>query len=365
MRTLIPAVLTLFVFVLFTVPAICQTTAEEYFEKGVETMKSGRHRDSIPFFDEAINLDSSLVEAYIARSKARSNNQTDLPGAVEDLNTALQLAPRNGEAYFERARILNSMIGKMIKENGGMSGDELRPYFSAVLKDLDSAITNGFVNERSFSYRAGYLMRNFGMIKEAIDDFTRAIQYDPFDLDLLANRAHAKRLIEDYEGAEKDLLEVVDRFEQSRSAGKLGPSKLEEMKRAAVMALNNLSSIYALAERPDRQTWSIERSIELDPTPMAYISLARQKMIYGNLDESLADYTKAIEMTDGRRGQYYMDRGIVFLLKEMPQEAAADFETGRKIEPRLERWNVKYWFELAKRQREQRTVKVELPTGNR
>ncbi|HUF04339.1 MAG TPA: hypothetical protein VMM38_09205 [Aridibacter sp.] len=364
MRILVPSVLSLCVLVFCVVPAFSQTSPEEYFDKGVETMKSGRYKDSIPFFDEAINLDSNLVEAYIARSKARSNNQADLPGALEDLNTALLLAPRNGEIFFERALILNSMIGRMIKENGGMRSDELKPYHSAVLRDIDSAITYGFVNERSFSARAGFLLRNFERVKEAIDDYTRAIQYDPFDLDLLMSRAHARRLNEDYEGAEKDLLEVVERFEESKSAGKLAPAKLAEMKSTVVMALNNLSSIYALAERPDRQMWSIEKSIALDPTPMAYISLARQKMIYGNLDESLADYTKAIEMTDGNRGQFYMDRGIVFLLKEMPREAAADFETGRKIEPRLERWNVKYWFELAKRQREQRTVKVELPTGN-
>lgn len=365
MRILTQSVLALSVLLACAVTAFTQVTAEEYFDRGVETMKSGRYKESIPFFDEAINLDSSLVEAYIARSKARSNNQADLPGALEDLNTALQLAPRNGEAFFERARILNSMILRMIKEAGGMSGDELKPYHSAVLKDLDSAIMNGFVNERSFSYRAGYLMRQFGMVKEAIDDYTRAIQYDPFDVHLLMNRAHAKHRIDDYKGAEADLLEVVERYEESKAAGKLDPAKLEEMKRAAVMALNGVSSIYALMENPERQTWSIEKSIELEPTAEAYVALARQKMIYGNLEESLADYTKAIEMSDDvRRGQYYMDRGIVYLLKEMPEEAAADFESGRKLVPRLERWNVKYWFELAKRQREQRTVKVELPRGN-
>lgn len=342
-----------------------QTTADEYLEKGLEVMKSGRYKEAIPHFDEAISIDSNLVAAYIARSKARSNNQADLPGALEDLNTALQLAPRNGEAFFERARILNSMIGNMIKENGGMRSDELKPYFSAVLNDLDSAITNGFVNEHSFSYRAGYLMRNFGMVKEAIDDYTRAIQYDPFDVHLLMNRAHAKRRIDDYKGAEADLLEIVERYEESKAAGKLEPAKLADMKRAAVMALNGVSSIYALMEMPDKQTWSIEKSIELEPTAEAYIALARQKMIYGNLDESLADYTKAIEMSDdNRRGQYHMDRGIVYLLKDMPEQAAADFETGKKLEPRLERWNVKYWLELAKRQREQRTVKVELPSPN-
>ena len=346
---------------LFVPSLLAQQNAGEVYEKGMEVMRSGRYKEAIPYFDETLRLDSGHIGALLARSKAKSNNQADLKGALEDLTIVLQLDPQNGEAFFERAVLSNTMITFMIRDNGGMSSDELRPYLEAVLNDLNSAIGNGFANKRSFSYRAGYYSRHFRNHTAAIEDYTKALQYDPYDVHLLMNRAHARRGNDDLAGAETDFMEVYSRYEALRSDPKADSKRLAEMKGAAVVALNNLSSIYALSEDPEKQMWSIERSIELNPTAMAYISLARQKMIYGNLDESIADYSKAIEMSEGKVGRYYMDRGIAYMLQDRKAEAEADFQTGRKLDERLELFNLKYWLELARRQRTQRTVKVELP----
>lgn len=361
MRACSQILLFLLFLTIFAPSALSQQTAGELYEKGMEVMKSGRYKEAIPFFDEALRLDSGNIGALLARSRAKSNNQDDLKGALDDLTVVLQLDPQNGEAFFERAVLSNTMISFMIRENGGMSTDELRPYREAVLNDINSAIGNGFANKRSFSYRADYYSRHFRNETAAIEDYTKALQYDPYDVHLLMSRAHAKRGKDDLAGAETDLLEVYSRYEALKSDPGADPNRVAELKGAAVMALNNLSSVYALTEDPEKQMWAIDRSIELDPTAMAYISRARQKMIYGNLDESIADYTMAIEMSEGKIARYYMDRGIVYLLQERETEAQADFETGRKLDERLELFNLKYWLELARRQRAQRTVKVELP----
>jgi tetratricopeptide (TPR) repeat protein len=361
MNIIVKLTLVLITLTTFASSAFSQQTAEDFYNKGLAIIKSGRYKEAIPLFDEALKLNSNYVEALLERSRARSNNQTDLKGGLADIETILQIDPRHGEAYFERAVLRNAMILEMLKEKGSMSSEEILPFNQAVLEDLDAAIANGFKNKRSYTYRAETQAREFDNQDEAIKDYTEALKYDREETYLLINRSHAKRKNGDSQGAIDDLQEVVRRYDEAKTNSQTPAQKLGTLKGAAIMALNNLSSSFAMEERPDLQLWSIEKSIELQPTAMAYISLARHKMIYGNLDDSIADYTKAIEMSNGKFGHYFMDRGIVYQLQGKLAEAEADFAQGKKIDKNLENYNLKYWLELAKRQREQKRVRVELP----
>ena len=361
MNIIIKFTLVLMVFLSLTSSAFSQKTAEDFYNKGLEIIKSGRYKEAIPLFDEAIKLNSNYVEALLERSRARSNNQTDLKGGLADLETILQIDPRHGEAYFERAVLRNAFIIEMLKEKGSMSSEEILPFNKTILEDLDAAIANGFKNKLSYSCRAETQSREFDNQAEAIKDYTEALKYDRDDTYLLINRSHAKRENGDSQGAIDDLQEIVRHYDEAKTNSQTSAQKLGTLKGAAIMALINLSSTFATEDKPDLQLWAIEKSIELQPTAMAYISLARYKMIYGSLDESIADYTKAIEMSDGKLGYYFMSRGIIYQLLGKSAEAEADFAQGRKIDPFFKDYNVKYWLELSKRQHEQRKVRVELP----
>jgi len=349
-----------FIFTLGASDAAAQQTAEDFYKKGVEIMKSGRYEPAIPFFDEAIKLNSNYVEAFLQRSRAKQNNQMDLKGAFEDVETVLQINPQMGEAYFERAQIRNSLILKMLKEKGSMTMAEILPFKKLLLEDLNSAIDNGFKNKRIYSYRAGILSRDFDNQTDAIKDYTAAMSFDPDDFHLLNNRALAKRQNDDFQGAIADLREIIRRYDEAKTDNKVSAQKLDSLKGGAVFALNNLSSTYALSEDTASQMWAIEKSIELQPTASAYLSRGRHKMIFGSLDDAITDYNKAIEMSGGKIGRYILDRGIVYHLQGKVTEAQADFEQAVKLEPHLKR-SVNYWLELARRQREQKRVRVELP----
>lgn len=338
-----------------------QPTAEDYYKKGLEIIKTGRYKEAIPYFDKALQLNSQYVEALLERSRARSNNQADLQGAMADLNTLLQINPRHGEAYFERALVRNALFLEVLKKKETMSEEEAMPYHKEILEDLNSAINNGFQNKRSYSYRAEMWSRNFDNQADAVKDYTAALSFEPDDLYLLINRANAKRRNEDFQGAIEDLQEIVSRYETAKNNPQTDANKLGMMKGAAIMALNNLSSSYALDEKPDLQLWAIQKSLEIQPTDTGYAALARYQRIFGELDDALASYNKAIEMTDGKRGIYFMDRGIVLYLQGKTAEAEADFAKGLEIDPYLKNYNVKYFIEVSKRQREQRKVKVDLP----
>lgn len=338
-----------------------QPTAEDFYNKGLEIIKTGRYKEAIPYFDKAIQLNSQYVEALLERSRARSNNQADLPGAMADLNTLLQINPQHGEAYFERAMVRSSLFMQVLKAKGTMRQEESLPYKKAIFEDVNTAINNGFRNKRVFLYRAEMFSRDFDEQTKAIEDYTAALSFDPDDSMILISRAHAKRRNDDLEGAIDDLREVVNRYDAAKENPQTDAKKLAFMKGAAIMALTNLSSTYALDEKPDLQLWAIQKSLEIQPTDLGYAALARYQKIFGELDDALANYNKAIEMTNGKRGIYFIDRGIVLYLQGKITEAEADFAKALEIDPNLKYYNVKYFLEVSKRQREQRKVKVELP----
>ncbi|HMS44123.1 MAG TPA: tetratricopeptide repeat protein, partial [Pyrinomonadaceae bacterium] len=318
--------LVIFTLLLLYSSVFAQQTAEEFYEKGLEKMKSGRYQEALPFFDEAIKLNSFYVEALLERSRARSNNKRDLPGALADIETILQINPKFGEAYFERAHLRRTMIFQMLKEKGQMRTSEILPYHKAILEDLNLAIENGFKNKRSYSYRAELQARHLDNPAEAIKDYTEALKFDPDDFNLLMNRSFAKRANDDVQGAIDDLREIINRYDEAKANKEIPAEKLNILKSAAIMALNNLSSTFALDEKPELQLWAIEKSIELQPNTMAYLARGRYQTIFGSLDDAIADYNKAIEMSGGKVGHYFMSRGIVYHLQGKTVEAEADFE---------------------------------------
>lgn len=340
---------------------VAQQTAEEYFQLALEQKRKGRYGEVIRLLDEAIRLNTNNVEALFERSEAKQNNQRDLDGAMEDLETILQLAPGNGKAYFHRARLRHSLVLRLLKKKGRTPSSELKPYFQEILDDVNSAISNGYENKDSYWYRADLLSRHFRRYTEAIEDYTAALLDAPMETGLYFNRSNAKRNNDDLKGAAEDLREIVLMY-KDEAALPTNKNELKRLRRLATMALNGLSSIFGLLEQPDDQLWAIEGSLKIEPTPAGYAARGRHHMIFGNLNDAIADYDKAIELSknDTRKGWYLMSRGIVHTLDGQTEKAEADFTEGRKL-PRMDRYRLNYWLELSRRQRDQRRIKVKLP----
>jgi len=75
--------------------------------RGLREMKADANQDAIEDFSAAITLDPNVAEAYHQRAMARFASG-DTPGAIADIQAALQHEPRNFAAWQSLAAIAES-----------------------------------------------------------------------------------------------------------------------------------------------------------------------------------------------------------------------------------------------------------------
>ena len=95
------AISTLLSMVLVSPVALCQTTAQEYYNRGNEHFNAGRYDDAITDYSKAIGLNPRYAEAYNNRGNALAKKGQD-DAAITDWTKAIKLNPRYAEAYCHR-----------------------------------------------------------------------------------------------------------------------------------------------------------------------------------------------------------------------------------------------------------------------
>lgn len=348
--------------IIFTLPvfAFSQQTAEDFYRQAVELSKKGKYDAAIASMDEAVKIRSDYVEAYLERSRFKQNNQRDIKGASADIEIVLQLDPQLGAAYYERSQIRKSQFSEILETKKNMSFEETLPFKKLELEDLNSAINYGYKNKQVYLLRAFLYWKTFVNFPKAIEDFTVALEYDPEDYDLYNTRGLVKRDTGDLPGAIADMREIINIYERLSNDKKYPANKQKRLKDTAVMMFNNLSSLYSESEDSTSQLWAIKKSLEIEPTSQGYAALGRYKVVFGEFDDAIADYTKAIEISDGRLPLDFVRRGIAYHLQGKLEKAQADFDKALEIAPNM-RNNIKYQIEVTCRQREQKRIRIELP----
>src|SRR5437016_4786331 len=85
-----------------TTAVVGQTTAVEYFDRGVQREKAGNLDGAIADYTEAIELDPKFALAYRNRGRVRLLNGYSRE-AIEDCTKAIELDPKDSKAYAIRA----------------------------------------------------------------------------------------------------------------------------------------------------------------------------------------------------------------------------------------------------------------------
>lgn len=89
--------------------------AENYYIDATRAYGSADYSKTIALATKAIAEDKNFAKAFLLRGKA-TKDTGDIDRALKDLDLALTLNPKLGEAYFIRAQS-NEIMGEMDKAN--------------------------------------------------------------------------------------------------------------------------------------------------------------------------------------------------------------------------------------------------------
>lgn len=148
------------------------TTANDYNEKGITLLDQGHAKESIPYFDKAIELDPSMPEAYTNRGSAY-DELGNVNRALEEFDHAIALDPSSGNAYFNR----------------GLTRLRMGNY-EAALADINRDLERRPTHARTYALRGScFLMMH--RYKEALSDFNTALSFKPDERIAVDGRAIA------------------------------------------------------------------------------------------------------------------------------------------------------------------------------
>lgn len=144
--------------------------------------------------DKALEIDKDIVNAYVLRADIALNSGNNYQAALEDMNEAIKLQPKQPGFFINRA---------FLRYN-------LDDYFGA-MADYDYAISLDNLNPVAY-FNRGLLRAEVHDRDRAIADFSKVLELNPDDYRSLFNRSMLYRETGNYTAALNDLNRVVDAF---------------------------------------------------------------------------------------------------------------------------------------------------------
>jgi tetratricopeptide (TPR) repeat protein len=267
---------------------------------------------------------------YVARAQIYRKSGDDR-AALQDLNAAVKIDPKSGQAWVARGTYYLS-----------------KTDYSAAMEDFNTAV------KLSPKDPVGYDNRGIGFIsmgkpEAAIADFTRAIALDPHDMSAYSNRATAGLATGKLEQVIADLTEVI-RVEAANGMAyyNRGTAYDREGKtdqalddyRITVRLLPSFAPAFAALGRllkdkdPDAAVSEMTEAIRLDPRSPALRSRATLYLSMGRLDQALVDFNQAIA-NNGSDAIAYLDRGVAKEKLGRLQDAIRDYSRSFELSPSI------------------------------
>jgi tetratricopeptide (TPR) repeat protein len=145
------------------VPAKAQSE-RDYYNKGLELLRAGKHSEAISAFSTAIKLDDGHSDVYAERGRAYCELK-NYDKAITDLNQALRLDPENVPALMNR----------------GSAWDDKGDHDKAIV-DYNQALRFD-PNDAEIYYNRGMAWMNKGEYGKAIADYNQTVKLDPDEAD--------------------------------------------------------------------------------------------------------------------------------------------------------------------------------------
>jgi tetratricopeptide (TPR) repeat protein len=275
-------------------PTVTSSSDYDAFTKGRDLAASGKCREAIPYFDQAIAANARYSKAYSDRGRCLASlGQRDR--GLQDLDKAVQLAPNDMSPYFNRAGL---------RADAG-DGD-------GALADLDQSIRIDPMNPASRGARAG-LFEAAGRPREAQLD--REIAY---------------RQVNTLKSSKRPVLDHVLKTWQAKSA-KLTPRKPQgsnDPMQAALEALDAGHYRTGLA--------ILDAALTKNPSDDALRAFRGQShLVIGQADQAVDDLSSALQRRS--TATMYVTRALAFRQLCKFREELADYDRAIREDPKLAR----------------------------
>ncbi len=323
--------------------SIRELSAADWIEKGhAVSGPEDNFKGAFDAYSRAIELDPKNIEAYYFRARISEKNQ-----AMSDYYKILSIEPKDSEAHLIRAWTYKELdrpdpalqeFGKAIakaqgnKEKAAAYFDRGRYYFTLSLRrpkppgspelavrDFSHAISLDPENPSYFHNRATSYW-GLGQYDLAIEDFNAGIRLDPKSAGLYSGRGQLYQLLQKPELAVADL---------SRAIELEGPDHLfashDYMLRA--MSYEKLGK-FDLAI----QDWT--NLLKRKPDDPFYLS--ERADLYskiGKYDQAIKDYGKSIALNPREAAAAYYGRALAYALKGDSRKSIQDLRNAIQLNP--------------------------------
>jgi tetratricopeptide (TPR) repeat protein len=170
-----------------------------------------------------------------------------------------------------------------------------------------------------FYLKTGNAYAKKGQYDQAIADFTKALEINPWYADAYSNRGVAYLHKGQYDRAIADYTKALE----------INPRYAE--------ACFNRGNLYYKKGQYDKAIADFTKAVELNPRyAEAYSNRGVAYDDTGQYDKAIADYTKALEINPRYASAYaYNNRGVAYLHNGQYNKAIADFNKALEINPRV------------------------------
>jgi tetratricopeptide (TPR) repeat protein len=180
-----------------------------WFLMGKAKKMTNELTEAIGDLTKALTIKDDFTDAYLLRSEILL--ETNQPGeALPDIEKAIELAPGEESVYLLRGQIFEKLNN-----------------FSAAADDYNRVLELNPFSTDAFMF-SGALFINTGHPDEAIQCFDEAIELKPDFAGAYSERAKAKALKGDKEGAAADI-KTAGELQQSENEQPAAPSNFEDM----------------------------------------------------------------------------------------------------------------------------------------
>ncbi len=302
--------------------------ASAYVKAGNADLLAGRYENAADSFNRAIEIDATLISAYLGRGKTYFELALDdlsyEQKAIDDFSQAITLDPSFADAYKERARVYY-----------------YQAEYELAMEDISRSIQLVPTDAESYVMR-GDITFELDLRGQTLADYSQAINLAPTNIAYLTKRASFNTQIQDYATALVDrnrILELspsaVAFYNRAMTHHNLGQyaEALNDCNTALRLnpnygdALALRGDLYFFTGNYDRAATDYRRLREINPNYFFdyQINEAMAEAWVGNMDYALALMDDFIEV-DPEDSQGWYWRSLLHILNDDPAAFATDME---------------------------------------